>query len=173
MEKGPVTDGYMINGVGFDRPVEQEVPQAERLLKEFESHDGKEGKVIQSYKEIATKSKDPLIKFLLQMIIFDEERHHAVMHAMASSLWGSFNWTKPQDAIPSLSELVEEQEELMKLTGDFIKLEKDGIKESKKLLKSTKGYYQGLFTLLITTMIHDSEKHVEILDFLRKRLKIA
>ena len=53
------------------------------------------------------------------------------------------------------------------------KLEKEGIKESKKLLKSTKGYYEGLFTLMVTTMIHDSEKHVEILDFLRRRLKKA
>ncbi len=173
MEKGLVTEDYMIYGEGFDSPVEQEVPEPERLLNEFESHDGKEGEIIRSYKEIATKSKDPLIKFLLQMIISDEERHHAVMHAMASSLRGSINWTRPEDAIPSLSELGEEKGELMKVTADFIKLEKEGIKESGELLKSTKGYYQGLLTLLVTTMIHDSEKHVEILDFLRKRLKKA
>ncbi len=173
MEEGLVTDGYMIYGEGLDSPVEQEVPEAERLLKEFESHDGKEGEIIRSYKEIATKSKDTLIKFLLQMIISDEERHHAVMHAMASSLRGSINWTKPEDPSPSLSELGEEKGEVMKLTADFIKIEKEGIKESKELSKSTKGYYQGLFTLLVTTMIHDSEKHVEILDFLRKRLKKA
>ena len=173
MEKGLVTDGYMIYGEGFDSPVEQAVPEAERLLKEFESHDGKEGEIIRSYKEIATKSKDPLIKFLLQLIISDEERHHAVMYAMASSLRGSINWSKPEDTIPTLGELGEEKGELMKLTADFIKLEKEGIKESKKLLKATEGYYQGLFTLLVTTMIHDSEKHVEILDFLRRRLKKA
>jgi rubrerythrin len=173
MEKGPLTDEYLIYGEGLGKPAEQEVPEAERLLKEFESHDGKEGDFIRSYKEIATKSKDPLIKFLLQLIIADEERHHAVMHAMASSLRGSINWSKPQDAIPTLGELGAEKDELTKLTGDFIKLEKDGIKESKQLLKATKGYYQGLFTLLVTTMIHDSEKHVEILDFLRQRLKKA
>ncbi len=95
------------------------------------------------------------------------------MHAMASSLRGSINWSKPEDAIPTLGELGAEKDELMKLTGDFIKQEKDGIKESKKLLKATEGYYQGLFTLLVATMIHDSEKHVEILDFLRQRLKKA
>ena len=93
------------------------------------------------------------------------------MHAMAASLRGSINWSKPQDAIPTLGELGTEKEDLAKLTADFIKLEKDGIKESKQLLKATKGYYQGLFTLLVNTMIHDSEKHVEILDFLRQRLK--
>jgi len=173
MEKGPLTDEFIIYGEGLCEPEEQEVSEAERLLKEFESHDWKEGDFIRSYKEIAAKSNDPLIKYLLQMIITDEERHHTVMHGMASSLRGIINWTKPEDAIPSMSELGEEKGELMKLTGDFIKLEKDGIKESRKLLKATKGYYQGLFTLLVTTMIHDSEKHVEILDFLRQRLKKA
>jgi len=173
MEKGTLTDGYMIYGEGLGKPEEQEAPEAERLLKEFESHDGKEGDFIRSYKDIAAKSNDPLIKYLLQMIITDEERHHAVMHAMASSLRGSINWSKAADAIPSMSELGAEKGELMKLTTDFIKLEKDGIKESKQLLKSTKGYYQGLFTLLVATTIHDSEKHVEILDFLRQRIKKA
>jgi len=173
MEKGPLTDEYIIYGEGLGRPAEQEAPEAERLLKEFESHGWKEGDFIRSYTDIAAKSNDPLIKYLLQLIITDEERHHAVMHAMASSLRGSINWSKPEDAIPSMCELGAEKGELMKVTADFIKLEKDGIKESKKLLKATKGYYQGLFTLLVATMIHDSEKHVEILDFLRQRLKKA
>jgi rubrerythrin len=173
MEKSPLTDDYYIYGEGLDKPAEHEVPEAERLLKEFESHDGKEGEFIRSYKEIATKSNDPLVKFLLQLIITDEERHHAVMHAMASSLRGSIYWRKPQDGIPALGELGAEKDDLMKLTGEFIKLEKEGIKESKQLLKATKGYYQGLFTLLVATTIHDSQKHVEILDFLHQRLKKA
>lgn len=105
------------------------------------------------------------------MIIADEEKHHATMHAMASSLRGSLNWTKPEDVVPTLSELGEEKGELVNLTTDFIKAEKEAIKESKKLMKSTKGYYQGLFDLLVKTMIHDSEKHVEILEFLRQKLK--
>ncbi len=142
-------------------------------MMEFESHDVNEGEFIRAYREIAEKSNDALIKFLLQLIITDEERHHAVMHAMASTLRGSISRTQPQDALPPLGELNEEKGELLKLTADFIKLEKEGIQESKKLLKSTKGYYQGLFTLMVTTMIHDSEKHVEILAFLHRRLKKA
>lgn len=173
MEKGPLTDEYMIYGGDLEKGGEQEESEAERLLKEFESHDGKEGVFIRSYKEIAEKSKDPLIKFLLQLIISDEERHHAVMHAMASSLRGSLTWSNPKDAIPVFGEVGAEKDELKKLTADFIKLEKEGIKESKKLLKTTKGYYQGLFTLLVDTMRHDSEKHVAILDFLHKRLSSA
>jgi hypothetical protein len=39
------------------------------------------------------------------------------------------------------------------------------------LLKESAGYYYGLFTLLIEAMIRDSEKHIEMLEFLARRLK--
>ena len=61
----------------------------------------------------------------------------------------------------------------MRLTEDFIQVEKKGIAEYKRLTKASKGYYQGLFALLLRSMIYDSEKHVEILEFLRQRLKEA
>ncbi len=170
MEKGS-TDEYLIYGEQLGKPAVEEIPEAEGLLRKFEEHEEKEGGFIRSYKEISEKSQDPLIKFLLQMIIADEEKHHMTMHAMASSLRGSLNWTRPEDVVPTLGEVSEEKEELLKLTTDFSKHEKEAIKESKKLLKSTKGYYQGLFDLLVKTMIHDSEKHVDILDFLRQRLR--
>ena len=140
-------------------------------MSEMENHDLKEGDFIRSYKEIAQKTKDSSIKFLLQMIVSDEEKHHAVIHAMASSLKGSLTWTKPQDALPSGGEVGEERGELLKLTAEFIKHEKEGIKETKQLMKESKGYYRGLFPLLLQMMVYDSEKHVAVLDFLHKRLK--
>ena len=86
MEKGPLPDEYMIYGEQLAEPVTQEVSEAEHLLEEFESHDVKEGAFIRQYKEIAANTKDSLIKFLLQLIISDEERHHAIIHSMAESL---------------------------------------------------------------------------------------
>ncbi|MCH7914674.1 MAG: hypothetical protein IH856_16850, partial [Deltaproteobacteria bacterium] len=64
-----------------------------------------------------------------------------------------------------------ENKELLKVTADFIKHEKEGIKDYKKLMKSSKGYYYGVFVLLLQSIIRDSEKHVEILEFLRRRLE--
>ena len=86
---------------------------------------------------------------------------------------GDLTWTKPEDAISGLYELAGTKEELLRLTEDFIEVEKSGIEEYKRLIKASKGYYHGLFSLLLRTMVHDSEKHVEILEFLRQRLKEA
>ena len=172
-EKGPMTDDFMVYGEQLQDPSVQEIPEAERLLNEFESHDVKEGDFIRGYKAFAGKSKDSLIKFLLQLIISDEEKHHAIIHSMAANLRGNLHWTQPEGAIPTFSETGEDNKALLKLTGDFIKHEKEGIKETKKLVKQCRGYYQGLFALLLEATIHDSEKHVKVLEFLRKRLKEA
>jgi hypothetical protein len=56
-------------------------------------------------------------------------------------------------------------------TEEFIKLEKEGIQESKRLVKESSGYYHGVFKVLLDSMIRDSEKHIELLEFLKENLK--
>ena len=59
------------------------------------------------------------------------------------------------------------------MTDEFIRLEKDGIREYRTLAKESTGYYHGLFKILLDSMIRDSEKHVELLEFLKGNLKAA
>lgn len=178
MEKKPGIDyaatmatGFVAYGPETGALGSTEISEVERVMNAFEAHESEERKFTRRYKEIAEKSKNPLVKFLLELIISDEEKHHAVTHAIVSTLKGSLSWTRPEDAITGLYELAEEKDELLRLTEDFIQLENDGIKEYKNLMKECNHYYRGLFTLLLKTMIDDSEKHVEILEFLRKSLR--
>jgi hypothetical protein len=53
---------------------------------------------------------------------------------------------------------------------EFPALEREGIKECERLEKASRGFQQGTFGLLYKTMIHDSLKHIGILDFLRLKL---
>ena len=166
-----IPEFYAMYGPGVGERGAEEISEVERLMNEFEAHEGQEAKFVQRYKEIAEKSENPLIRLLLRLIVSDEEKHHALTHAMVSTLKGDLTWTKPEDAIRGLYDLGEGREELLKLTEDFIEVEKQGIEEYKKLIKTSKGYYRGLFALLLRSMVHDSEKHVEFLEFLRQRLK--
>lgn len=151
----------------------QAVSEVERLMNEFTAHEGHETEFTKRYKEIADKSQNPLVRFLLQLIITDEEKHNAVTHAMASTLKGGLTWSRPEGSISGFYDLGREKEELLRLTADFVKLEKDEIREYRKLMRACKGYYHGLFVLLLRLMTHDSEKHVEILEFLRDKLEEA
>ena len=171
MHKVPVTEFYIQPETAYSP--ESEIPEVERLLNEFESHETQEGDFLRQYKEVAATVQAPLIKFLLQLIISDEEKHHAVTHAMVATLKGDLNWTKPEDAIRGLYDLGEKKKELLAATEQFIRTEKEGIQECKSLTKVSRRYYKGLFALLMGCMIHDSQKHVMILEFLRDKLKEA
>jgi bacterioferritin (cytochrome b1) len=145
----------------------------EQLMNEFEAHETHETVFLRRYKEMLETTHNPLVKFLIELIVTDEEKHHVVTHAMVSTLKGSLTWTQMQSAIEGVYSLGKEKDEILKVTEDFIRVEKEEIGEYRKLMRATKSYYQGVFTLFLAAMIHDSEKHVEILDFLRKKLKAA
>ena len=151
---------------------DEAIPQVERLLNYFESHEAKEEKCLQCYTEVLGEIKDPAIRFLLQLIASDEEKHRIIVRAMAVTLKGSLNWNRPAGSLEGNGALGKDAARLSAITDGFIDLEKEGIREYKILLKESVDYYHGLFTILLQSMIRDSEKHVEILEFLRERLQI-
>jgi len=148
-----------------------EVSPVERLLNEFEAHEAKEEKSIEDYRRLLKGLPNPVTRFVLQLIISDEEKHRAVIHAMIATLKGSLTWTKPEGSLDSAADLSAMNGQLRTTTEAFIDLEKEGIKECKALVKESSGYYHGVFKILLDSMIRDSEKHVELLEFLKANLK--
>jgi len=144
----------------------------ERLLNEFEAHESKEEKALEFYRKTLEQLPDPLTRFLMQLIVSDEEKHRAVIHAMVATLKGSLTWTKPAGSLEG-GDLTSMNGRLRGVTDEFIRLEKDGIREYRTLAKESTGYYHGLFKILLDSMIRDSEKHVELLEFLKGNLKAA
>jgi bacterioferritin (cytochrome b1) len=150
-----------------------EVSPIERLLNEFEAHESKEEKSLEYYKKVLGEMPNATTRFLLQLIISDEEKHRAVIHAMVATLKGSLTWTKPAGSLEGGDDLSSTNTKLREATDDFIRIEKDGIKDYKSLVGESSAYYHGLFKVLIDSMIRDSEKHIELLEFLRGSLKTA
>ena len=148
-----------------------EISAIEKLLNEFEAHESKEEKSLEQYRSAIGNIKDPVNRFVLQLIVSDEEKHRAIVHAMAATIKGSLNWTKPAGSLEGIPDDVAANNKLLAVTDEFINLEREGIKEYKSLLKVSEDYYHGLFKTLVGAMIRDSEKHVDMLQFIRERLK--
>ena len=148
-----------------------DISPVERLLNEFEAHEAKEEKSIEQYKQLLGTLPSPVTRFLLQLIISDEEKHRAAIHAMIATLKGSLTWTRPEGSLESTGDLAANNRRLRLITEEFIELEKQGIKECKTLAKESIGYYHGVFQILLDCMIRDSEKHVELLEFLKENLQ--
>jgi len=147
------------------------ISPVEKLLYAFEAHESKEESSIEFYKKTLAHMPNPATRFLMQLIISDEEKHRAVIHAMVSTLKGSLTWTKPADSLEGATDLASMNGKLREATEEFIRLEKEGIREYKTLIKESSGYYHGLFKILLDAMIRDSEKHVELLEYLKTNLQ--
>ena len=154
-------------------PTQEGISPVEKLLNEFEAHEAKEDRALDYYKKTLAHMPNPVTRFLMQLIISDEEKHRAVIHAMVSTLRGSLTWSKPAGSLEGVGDLATINGKLRDVTEEFIRLEKDGIKDYRALIKESSGYYHGLFKILLDAMIRDSEKHVELLEFLREGLKSA
>ena len=162
-----------VNALSEFTATREGISPIERLLNEFEAHEAKEDHALEFYKKTLAHMPSPLTRFLLQLIVSDEEKHRAVVHAMVSTLKGSLTWTRPADSLENTGAVTGSTKEILNVTDELLRLEKDGITEYKTLLKASSGYYRGVFKILIDSMIRDSEKHVELLEYLKRNLKDA
>ena len=152
-------------------PESPEFSSVQRLMNEFQSHAAHEERWLSIYREIAKETIDPQIRFLLGLIVADEERHHELIARMISKLKNESAWNRSARISYRAGESGEAAKRLLASVENFIDAERKGIKEHERLKKESRGLHRDLFALLYKTMIHDSQKHMEILNFLRLKLK--
>lgn len=152
-------------------PESPEFSSIQRLMNEFQAHAAHEERWLSSYQESAKETSDPLIRFLLGLVIADEERHHELTARMISKLKDELAWTRSTTIPRRAGESSETAKRLLTSVENFLDAERKAIKEYEGLKKQSQGLYRNAFALLYTTMIHDSRKHMEILKFLRLKLK--
>ncbi len=151
-------------------PESPEFSSVQRLMNEFQTHANHEEHWLTRYQAIAKESTDPLIRFLLGLIVADEQRHHELTGRMISTLKDELAWTRAEGLGRPVRENAEKRRQLLSSVEDFLDAESQGIKEYQRLKKASRGLYRDVFALLYTTMIHDSQKHIGILKFLRRKL---
>ena len=66
----------------------EEISPVERLLNEFETHEAREADSIDYYKKTLSRMPNSVTRFLMQLIVSDEEKHRAVIHAMVCDIAG-------------------------------------------------------------------------------------
>jgi rubrerythrin len=152
-------------------PESPEFSAVQHLMHEFKSHENDEAKWLKIYQEIADKAEDPLVRFLLSLIIADEERHRQIIDRMISRLKNDLAWTRTEGSSQRKGVSEDKNAELRAMLERFLAVERNGIKEYGRLSKASGGLGHDLFGLLCRTMIHDSEKHIGILEYLQRRLR--
>jgi hypothetical protein len=152
-------------------PESPEFSVVHHLMNEFKTHENDEERWLSVYKESAEAADDPVIRFLLNMIVTDEERHHQILARTMASLKDDLASTRAGERPAKTAASAAAARELAVIVERFLDVERKGIRECEKLKKTTQRFRQGLLALFCETMIYDSLKHIAILKFLRTKLK--
>lgn len=152
-------------------PESPEFSSVQRLMNEFQSHAQHEEQWLTDYQAMGKEARDPLIRFLFRLIVDDEQRHHQLTRRMITQLKEELAWTRTEGLAPRVYEIAKKRKQMGASVERFLEAEREGIKQCERLKKESQGLYRDVFVLLYTTMIHDSQKHIGILEFLRQKLK--
>ena len=151
-------------------PESPEFSSVQRLMNEFQSHATHEERWLSSYQEIGKETSDPQIQFLLGLIVADQERHHELTNRMISKLKDEMAWIRSSGPLRRTGEKGGKRKRLLMSMESFLEAKRRGMEEYEQLKKKSQELRRDVFALLYTTMIHDSHKHIDILEFLRLKL---
>ena len=134
------------------------------------THRERESAALDSYTKLVTQSEDDGIRYLGQLIIEDEERHHQIVDEMLNSIR---SWVDEVDVEPQAPAMVGRvSHDLLAETERLLDFEKADLAELRHLKKGLKlATSFPLLNLLVKLMIHDTRKHIAILKFIRASAK--
>jgi hypothetical protein len=144
----------------------------EWLLIAIERHASAEADALAMYQEIGVSSGDPVVAFVMRLILDDEERHHGLLKRIEASLRDALEWSHSPTALPSSTtpqhplavDLADKARTLMSE-------ERTGAVKLRELAATERDISDGLHSLLLEMMAVDSEKHARLLEYVFRRLQ--
>jgi rubrerythrin len=140
------------------------------LLRHLSQHMEQEGALLASYKTLAEKSDADYVRYLVELIMEDEIRHHRLFAELGNAIRSAVERTDGL-AVPMVRNATN-PEELLAATKQLLERERTDERELKRLsreLKDLRG--TSVWPLLVELMERDTAKHQGILRFLEQQLE--
>jgi hypothetical protein len=146
----------------------------EELYEHLTSHESNEREILEEYQQAAATSGSAAFQYLASLIVEDEIRHHRIFEQLASALRTDAELSSEQPAIPRLDHWGPDPAHVVELSERLIERERTDAKSLHRLGREMKDVRDTtMWGLLIKLMEMDTEKHVEILEFVRKHARKA
>ncbi len=142
------------------------------LYEHLTSHEATEGEMLVEYRDVAATSSSRAFRYLSDLIIEDEIRHHRVFRDLASALKNDAELDPEEPAIPHIGKWGDDAATVVRLTETLLERERADAKELRHLASELKSLKQEtLWQLLVKLMEMDTAKHIEILEFVKRSAK--
>jgi len=135
----------------------------------FEAHVREESHFLDAYEQLCAEVLDPGARFLIELILEDERRHHGLFERMAASARGDVDSTAGTPEPPRLP--ADQATRILELTERFLKAELEDRRHLRELRKKLKPARDDtVWHLMVELMELDTAKHVKILEYLKRQL---
>jgi type II secretory pathway predicted ATPase ExeA len=142
------------------------------LYAHLTNHIGNERGLLEEYQGIANSTESKAFRYLVNLLIQDEIRHHQLFSELAESL-ETIALMKPEDpTVPFIDFAQADRDGVLEATKRLLEREREDARELKELqneIRATKD--NSLKGLVVELMQRDTEKHVAILRFVQKNTK--
>lgn len=133
----------------------------------FASHVREERHLLEEYERLAATTADAGTRFLLELIVADERRHHELFERLGADALRGVHELVPDPPSPPAGEIPV----LLEQTRRFVQVERDDAESLGQLRRQLRPVRdETLWRLLVELMQLDTEKHLRILTYLERRL---
>ena len=128
--------------------------------------------LLEEYREIADNTESEAFRYLVNLLIEDEIRHHTMFKQLADSL-ETIALMKPREpAVPMIDFSRGDKAAVLEATKRLLDHETEDARELKRLRRELRDSRDDSLTgLLVEIMQRDTEKHIAILRFVRKHTR--
>jgi hypothetical protein len=142
----------------------------ERLYDHLLEHVETERAVLDEYDELASRSSGH-VRYLLEMIGTDEARHHHLYEQWAATIREMAQLRDATDGIPPLH-AEDDPHAVVRAAEHLLAVEREDETELRRLRKDLTDFEDTtLWPLLVDLMRLDTQKHIKILEFLRRHAR--
>jgi ferritin len=150
-------------------PPERASVWGRELFAHLTEHTQREGAMLTEYAAVAEATESQALKYVINLLLEDERRHHRYFNELASSLKSEAELSATAPVVPRLDLDRANPTELRETTKLLLDHEKSDAKELERLRKELRDVKDTtLWALLVDIMLHDTEKHIAILRFVQQ-----
>jgi hypothetical protein len=142
-----------------------------QLYAHLRRHVETERATLERYAEVAEGTESEAFRYLVQLLIDDEIRHHRLFNELADSLETVALLKREQPVVPYMDLDRADRAAALEATDELLKNEEQDRGELKQLQRDLRDVKDTtLWGLLVELMERDTDKHIAILRFVRKHL---
>ena len=142
-------------------------PSAYEVVEALDRHGREEGELLERYRRFVDESESPAVRYLVRLVLEDEERHHRVLEDLANTIaWGGFKEAS-EHLVPDFATTYRGNEALRLETQALLGHELRDRTQLRKLRRRLRTYGDvAMWELLIDLMRLDTDKHIRILHLI-------